>query len=102
MVFVTDNMALGQISLRLLRGFPCQYHATSAPLSFICHRRYTKLTDGVLLTKAFYCRVSRIAVYRTDVSIHEHCLLPEAPVLHTESLPTAKALQSAGMRNATL
>ena len=65
--------------------------------SFICHRRYTNLaTDRVLLSKSFYCCVSRIAVYRTDVGIHEHCLVPEAPVLHTASLLTAKTLLSVG------
>jgi hypothetical protein len=49
--------------------------------TLIRHRRYTNLTTGgVLLIKPFYCRVSRVAVCRADVSIHEPCLVPEAPV----------------------
>jgi hypothetical protein len=30
--FVVDKVALGQVFLRLLRFFPCQYHSTGAPL----------------------------------------------------------------------
>ena len=31
--FMVDKVALGQVFLRVLRFFPCQYHSTSAPYS---------------------------------------------------------------------
>jgi hypothetical protein len=30
--FVVDKVALGQVSPRLLRFFPCRFHSTAAPL----------------------------------------------------------------------
>jgi hypothetical protein len=35
MGFRVDRVALGQVSLRVLRGFPFQYHSIIAPCSFI-------------------------------------------------------------------
>jgi hypothetical protein len=31
--FVADKVALGQVFIRVLRVFPCQYHSTIAPYS---------------------------------------------------------------------
>ena len=58
--------------------------------SFICHRGYTNLAnDSELLSKRIYCCVLRIT---SIAQIHENCLVPEASVLHTASVLTAKTL----------
>jgi hypothetical protein len=35
--FVADKVALGQVFIRVLRLYLCQYHSTAAPYSLVYH-----------------------------------------------------------------
>jgi hypothetical protein len=46
--FVVHKVALGQVSLRVLRRLPCRYHSTNAPYAYLLnyHQFYITFTTA--------------------------------------------------------
>jgi hypothetical protein len=72
--FVVDKVALGQVSLKSLSVFACQYRSTTAPYSirFVCIviiSAQIRICHKYLLSYWFHCRDSRTVTVKIQGAI---------------------------------